>query len=89
MKKETSVVNDATKLIENLEVHTGERMIMDGEYPDHLINMDGLSCKEIKSILDGNSDNHMSSRKVTEVKVAVLSPQNTPPGHDPSIKIAA
>ncbi len=53
---------------------------MGSEYPNHLISTDSLSCKEIKNIL--------MVRKASNVKVAVLSFQNTLPGHAPFLKIA-
>jgi len=71
---------DATKVPQVLEASYGHKAIIGGEYPNHLIDIDGKSKEEVRAILDGKSKEHGKISPVTEVKVCVMTFQNSPPG---------
>ena len=74
-----SIAIDATKCVQNLEVSSGYGAVLGGEHPKHFIPFGGMSKDEVKAILDGKSV-HGDIPKASEVKVAIIIFQNSPPG---------
>ena len=74
VRKEEAVVAislgfDGTKVPQHLQVDYSHKAIVGGVYPDHFIDMSGLTEAEVKAILDPDS----SIVRAKEVKVAVVS----------------
>ena len=80
---------DATKVPQVIEASTGYKAIIGGEYPNHLIDIKGKSKEEVDAILDGKDKRYGVLEEATEVKVAIATFQNCPPGLPPSEIIAA
>ena len=70
-----SIAIDATKVVQNVEVSSGYRAILGGEYPKHFIPIGGISKEAVEEILDGKSI-HGDIPKASEVKVAIIIFQN-------------
>ena len=83
-----SLAIDATKTPVLLEVAAGYRAVVGGEYPQHLIDIEGMSKQDVRKILDGASESG-NIPLASEVKVAIMSFQGTPKGVPPFEVVAA
>lgn len=79
---------DATKLVKNIEVHTGMRKILGGAYPNHLVDCSDMSSDDLQKTLDQSSGAKLKLTKAKEGKVAIISFQCTPTGVPPTVKMA-
>ena len=54
--------------------------IIGGEHPKHFIPIEDMTKEKVEEILDGKSDIHGNISIASEVKVTVMSFQDTPRG---------
>jgi hypothetical protein len=80
---------DATKVAKVLEVSSGFQAIIGGEYPKHFIDIKGKSKEQVTKVLDGTDDIMCKIAEATEIKVALLTFQSSPPGVPISELVAA
>ena len=80
---------DATKVAKILEVSSGFQAITGGEYPKHFIDIKGMSKDQVTMILDGKDDVMCKISQASEIKVALLTFQSSPPGVPISELVAA
>ena len=71
---------DATKVAKRLEVSSGSQSIIRGEYLKQFIDIKGKSKDQVKNILDGKDDDMCKIALASEIKVALLTFQSSPPG---------
>ena len=71
---------DATEVAKSLEVSSGFQAIIGGEYPKQFIDIKGKSKYQVKNILDGKDDDMCKISLASEIKVALLTIQSSPPG---------
>ena len=67
-----------TKVAQVLEVSHAHGAIIVGEYPHHLITIDGMDKIKVQDILDGKLEEYGKISIAREVKVVVMSFQYTP-----------
>ena len=67
-----SLVIDATKFAQLLEVSHTHVDIIGGEYPQHLIQIDGMDKINVQELLDGNLEEHGKVYISIKVKVTVM-----------------
>ena len=80
---------DATKVPTVLEALLGYQAIVGGVFPNHFIGIRGKKKDEVKAILDGKDKKYGKIEEATEVKITVVTFQNTPPGVSPTEIIAS
>ena len=80
---------DATKVDKSLELSFGFQAIIGGEYPKHFIDIKGMSKHQVTKILDGKDDVMYKIAQASEIKVALLTFQSSPPGVSISELVAA
>lgn len=76
---------DGTKVPAILTLSTSTRSIIGGVYPNHMIDITGMTEEEVKSKLDPSSD----VERAKELKVAVVTIQNPGIGKSPFFVLAA
>ena len=79
-KETCSIAIDATKVAQFLEVSHAHGDIIGGEYPHHLVPFDGMDKIKVQELLDGKLEEYRKVSIVSEVKVTVISFQDTPSG---------
>ena len=84
-----SLALDATKFPKVLEVSTAHRAIMGGCYPNHKISTVDMTANEIKEVLDQKPGCTIPVEKASEIKVVMMTFQQTPRGVSPVEIIAA
>ena len=87
---------DATKVAKILEVSQPMKGIVDGAYPQHIVDISGKSKEEVKAMLNGTKINNKESddppliiELADEIKVAVMTFQDSPSGVAPTEVVAA
>ena len=63
-----------------MEVSHAHEAIIGGEYPQKLIPIDGMDKIKVQDILDGKLEKYGKVSIYSEVKVTVMSFQDTPSG---------
>jgi len=84
-----SLAIDATKVPQVLEASQGYKAIVGGEHPNHMIIIKDKTQDQVKLILDGKDPAIGKVTAASEVKVAIMSFQHSPPGISPTEVIAA
>ena len=79
---------NATKVAQVLEVSHAHRAIIDGEYPHHLITIDSMDKIKVQELLYGKLEKYGKISIASEVKVTVMSFQDTPSGV-PTMEVVA
>jgi hypothetical protein len=77
-----SVGIDATVLVRSFGIHQASHAIVGGVTPNIMLDIGGLSSDQVNAMLKDCIDGRMGVM-AAEVKVAVVSFQNTPPGISP------
>lgn len=78
-----SVAIDATKAVEAIELSLAFKAICGGAYPNHFITTGALTSEGVKLILDRDKKVSVLVTKANEIKVALVSFQQTPHGMSP------
>ncbi len=84
-----SVSLDATKSPKVLEVSSAHRAIMGGCYPNHKLSTVDLTADAINAILEQKKGCKVEVSKASEIKVAMMTFQQTPRGVSPVEIVAA
>ena len=79
----------ANKVAKSLEVSSGFQAITGSEYLKHFIGIKGMSKDQVTKILDGKDDIMCKISQASEIKVALLTFQISPPGVPISELVAA
>ena len=77
-----SLAIDATKVARLVELARGYGAILGGEYPQHIISIEGMKEEKVKMIMD-------STKESTEIKICVMTFQDAPAGVTRSEIVAA
>ena len=72
-----SIAIDATEIAQFLEVSHAHADIIGGEYPYNLIPIDGMNKIKVQELLDGKLEDYGKVSIANEVKVGVMSFQDT------------
>lgn len=75
-----SVAIDATKAVEAIELSLAFKAICGGAYPNHYIETEDLTAEGVKLIVDQDRKASIQVTKANEIKVALVSFQETGPG---------
>ena len=79
-----SIGFDGTKVPAVLTLSTSTQSIIGGVYPNHMIDITGMTAEEVKAKLDPTSD----IERAKEIKVAVITLQNAGIGQSPYFCLA-
>ena len=66
----------------------GYKAIVGGIHPHHFVDISGKNKEEVAAILDGTDPKYGEIEEATEIKLAVVTFQNIPPGVSPKEVIA-